>query len=469
MMTQQTSNDQQALKGEKPKAEELTPQQEEFQKKYACDFMACLVSDVSRMGFIEVSDELKNIIGETNNDSNGQAIQIPSFEDNKISANDNNPYSEYFQKKLAEEYKKKVITDEVFSKIKDTLHYPTLRKETRSTINFNKLIEELPDFKYLFSPKILNRSEMTSKYDFMSFHYCEFVRKCQNIQNALLCMIEVIPNFSTQFIMQKDFEKFVDTYKTRIRALEAQRSCGMYEQFRPYYSLIVSTYFSFFTTSCFRDIFETKKVIFSDLFQQFIDMDNMERQNNPFISTKTMSIYTSFRKIDKDKTGRLTMEQFKGLEGYSLTDAFLERLFEVLQLVDNEVDFAEYIRFYIALNNIKTPQGTNYFFQIFDLNNDGQIDQSDINFFYKEIVNEFSKINPDSKYTGNFDHFLSQLFDIISCKSGFVTEKILIESNNQDVFFKILFDVNTFTKWETDASSDDEEEGVNESFPMNFT
>lgn len=461
MTAQQATNNNDNLEKDENETNKLTSQQQQFQKKYNYDFLASLSTDVSRMGYNEVADEIMNIIGEPENEMQKQISKIPSFEDNKISLNDDNPYYEYFQKKFAENYKKKVISHEVITKIKDTLHYPNLRKETRSKINFNKLAEELPDFSYLFSPKVLNRSEMTSKYDFMSYHYCEFVRKCQNIQNAVLCMIEVIPHFSNHFILQEDFEKFIDAYKTKIHALESQKSTSM-SKFKSYYSRIVSTYFSFFNSNCLRDRFETKTIIFSEMFQQFIDMDNMERQNNPFTTTKTMPIYTSFQKMDKDKTGKLSIEQFKNFEGYKFTDVFLERLFEVLQLIDGEIDFSEYTRFYIALNNIKTPQGTKYFFRIFDLNNDGKIDQSDINFFYKEILNEYLNSAKDPKYTGNFDYFLSQLFDIISCQSTDVTEKLLIDSNNQDVFFKILFDVSTFIKWETDNPNDEEEESINE-------
>lgn len=432
-----------------------------FQQQYQLAFMKSLAADVSNLGYQAVSKELLNII-EPNSEQN-QKDQIPSFEDNKISIDHKtNKYLKYYQIMHAQRYQKKIINDKLMDEIKTALNFPNFRKQTKSKINFSNLAEKHSTFQYLFSPIIINRSDMTSKYDFLSLNYIEFIRKCQTIQNALFSMIQVTDNFSINKVTKQELKLFIDHYKSNIRAFETVKNSMMSEKFNQYYSTLVTSYFTFFLTNFISNTFDTKELVFSDLFQQFIDMDNMERQNNPLTTTKTLPIYSSFQKNDKNKTEKLSMDQLKVLDDITFSDSFLERLFEEKHVCNNEMNFDQYIYFYIALNNLKSEQAVKYFFPIFDMNHDGQIEQSDITYFYKEIYTEAIKAKPNSKFNPNFDYFLSQLFDVIGCKETTVTAKLLLDSNNQDLFFKLLFDINTFTKWETDNQGEEEEEDNNE-------
>ncbi|OHT16480.1 EF hand family protein [Tritrichomonas foetus] len=458
-------------------------------KKYEEDHLLGLASYLSVQGFDEVAQEfLKILNGKKNFEKNDkkdienqdrqnkteqnethQSKTIPLFVDNKVSTSkESNMFLEYIQLKRKEKYQNKVLTKGDIEIIENHLHLPGLRKESRSRIDFKGLSRKLPKFAYLFDDKLLNHSNFTSRNHEFNLHcYHEFIRRIYNIETSLVTFLEVSPNFSMGSIDTDEFDEFVSAYSINIRALSNLQN--EYEWFVQYYAPIVTSRFTFDFCQIPNNKFDGNEVIFSNLFEKFVDMDNQERKHNPFTLKETINLFNVFVKHDANKNGQLQRENLKKLSGFVFSDAFLERMFEIMQLYEGFMEFNLFIFLMTALRNLKSRQTTKFFFSIFDLEGKGTISPNDINYFYKAMIDEIKpsdssnksleKKSDQNKYTHNFDHFLAKLLDLIGGNSDTITEEMIFKSNCQDLIFKLLFDIKTFKEWELlEHNFGDEEE-----------
>lgn len=385
-----------------------------------------------------------------------QDYVIPSFYIKKNSKN--KIIMDVLIQKKINQFKKKIITDEDIQIIQNKLyHYQNYQL---SQIQFSSICSQIGEEKKLiFQNSILKRFETrTGGFDLRS--YIEFLRYYSKTQYSLLHFLSIDETFNN-IITKKQLKNFIKLCSRQITSLK-----DLPEDFIDNYTIIVTEYLIFDTFPAFVNWFHIKELLCSTLFRRFIQMDDYDLSTNPMSIQNSQKIYELFQflvtktkntKNGKDQKDLINMESLTYIDSYHFTHAFIYRLFEISPLVKGEYfDLSLFLSFYIPLMHINTKAGTHFFFKLIDIDEDEIITISDILYFYKTNVKE-SGLDPN---TIEFSSFISELYDIIGCKTKNVTEELLNKSQNQSVFFNLLIDLNTFSDWgkNLDEIDDDDDD-----------
>ncbi|OHT01646.1 EF hand family protein [Tritrichomonas foetus] len=409
-----------------------------------------------QMGYPEVADEMQKLISrskKSENESDSKKPIIPIFYDNfRGRFNKNNAVHRFLIKGRFLSLKiKSFFQQDDISRIQKEIG---IGKALFDQDKFDKLSNEFGSPKnQIFLPIILDNFRIENTNYFQANKYINFIRIIIKVQNALSMIYKSDP-FIEKRITEITLTKFVENYTQTLEKLS--KFADNFSWFLEYYGQIVIARFMFQFSSIHDFKIDTRTFITSNLFYNLIELDSSpNNKENPFQPHEIIHIYNLYVGLDTDGVGLLTAENMKKFENYEFSDAFLKRLFDIISLQEQTFDFYQFILLYFQLRNMTSRPGTQFFFEVLDLDGDGVISRNDINYFYKAIVTETNVKNHD------YDAFLSKILDIISCQSEFVTEEDLLDSENQELFFKLLIDLNTFKDWEQqsdDGCDDDEEE-----------
>ena len=67
----------------------------------------------------------------------------------------------------------------------------------------------------------------------------------------------------------------------------------------------------------------------------------------------------------------------------TLTNVFIDRVFQECLTYDGEMDYKTYLDFVLALENRKEPQSLQYMFRLLDIQNKGFLNVFDLNYFFR--------------------------------------------------------------------------------------
>jgi Ca2+-binding EF-hand superfamily protein len=143
--------------------------------------------------------------------------------------------------------------------------------------------------------------------------------------------------------------------------------------------------------------------------------------------------------MDFDEKGMLSPANVKMLELgerlFLFSSAFLERLFDVMQTFDGRIDFALFMKLVTNLQFLLTRPAAHFFFEIFDLDQDGKVTAPDLMYFYRGIQNEATSPPP-------VDVFLADVFDKCQCDCTGFTEADIFTCGRADEVVRLLIDLN---------------------------
>lgn len=380
---------------------------------------------------------------------------IPSFYIKKNCSN--NIIMDVLNLKKKQQYLKKIVTDEDIQLIQDKLC--NCQNCKLSQIDTSSICNQIGEEKsMIFQNSIMKRFE-TRTGDFDLRNYIKFLKYFSKTQYSLLYLLQIDDTFNN-IISKKQLKDFVKLCSSRINSLK-----DLHEDFFENYTIIITEYLIFDIFPVFINWFQIKDLLCSVSFRRFIQMDDFDLSTNPFSIDNTHNLYDLYQllvsKTNNNSTNNrqpkpnlINMESLTYLDSYHFTHAFLYRLFEVMPLIEGEYfDLSLFLSFYIPLLNMNTNGGTHFFFKLIDIDEDEVITISDILYFYKANVKESGL----DAQTIEFGSFLSELFDLIGCKTKSVNEELLNRSQNQSVFFNLLIDLNTFSDWGNNLDDDDDD------------
>ena len=426
-----------------------------FEKKYNHEYAKGLKSVLRMMQLGEIADEINNIIGvEDEKEPEDNKIEIPLIMDNKISPNqENSNFLKYFAMKRLERYKSKILTQEKLERIQTLLSFPNRKIEKYQAKRiFRRLRKELPELGYLFASGIIFRKEFMESESFNVANYINFLIRIFNIQKMFSFMIDLIYNFSVLSVSEESFSEFISKYSNNIELLKNAFK-NEDEPLKEYYIPYITSHFAFKYNNLKQDHLNFREIIFSEDLQNFLNMDNIPKSSNPLTNTQFFKVYSFFLRLDSQKQGLLDREDLKHFGSDTFSNVFLNRLFEIFQTYDDgKFDFTLFLQFRNAVENIKSTQGTNLFFNAIDIDGKGYISPDDILYFYKGMCQELNCNMND------FDAYLARLYDLIGYNSSNITKELLEQSKLQDLFFKLLVDVGTFKSWQTQDFKEGNEE-----------
>ncbi len=79
----------------------------------------------------------------------------------------------------------------------------------------------------------------------------------------------------------------------------------------------------------------------------------------------------------------LSKQELANYGSGTLTDIFLDRVFQECLTYNGEMDYKSYLDFVLALENRNEPQSLQYLFKILDIQQKGYLNAFDINFFFR--------------------------------------------------------------------------------------
>ena len=400
--------------------------------------MRSISEKVHQMGYSEVAEEFSKLIT-SKDDKDPKERPIPLLYDNfMLSFDKENPIHLFFIHKRFLDFNEKTGFH--------AKEVEMIEKELGINKMFNeKKIKKLSDElgyprNRIFTPEILECFKNENGI-FLTKKFTSFIHTIMRIQLALQMIYSSDP-FIEQFITEEKLLQLINNYSTKIKALSPLQ--GKYDWYKEFYSQIVASRFLFALSPLNDTKINIKSLVSSNLFLKFINMDNLPLENNPLSIKQTTEIYNIYVGLDSQQQGLLTQQDIKTLDGFLFTDAFTNRLMEIVQTFGEEIDFGLFLQIFYPLRNMHTLQGTHFFFKILALDSEEYISRHSINYFYKAMIKESQIEDHD------FDSFLSKLFDIVGCKDEFITEDILYKSESQDLFFKLLIDIKTFKDWEVE-------------------
>jgi serine/threonine-protein phosphatase 2A regulatory subunit B'' len=162
----------------------------------------------------------------------------------------------------------------------------------------------------------------------------------------------------------------------------------------------------------------------------------------------------------------LSKAELSRYEGGSLTDFFLDRIWEECKTYSNEVtnesemDYKTFLDFTLAMENKSTPQGLRWFFNILDIYKEGYLNVSVIAIFFRHVMGRMDDIDYNS------EDVIDEIFDMVKpMKTDCITLKDLINCGVGATVVSMLVDVNGFWAYDNRESlmtseSDDKPEEI---------
>lgn len=290
------------------------------------------------------------------------------------------------------------------------------------------------------SPKIVNKFMIASTGKFDTKLFSAFLEQLSNMQFTILDIIKIDTNITTT-IKEETLTIFLTEFISKTNSLKVLENKN--EWFKEYYiQYVVSLFeFHFGSFSC-PQFMDAQRLLTSSLFFSLANIDK-NYGNNPFKISEATSIYRVYSEnLSDENDGMKTKKEMKVMCESEFSNAFLDRLFEVMPTFDGMFDYSLFINFYIAYQNMHKRAGINFFFKLLDIDGDSLISRNDALYFYKGLVEEtmFDDINED--------RFFSELFDTVSGDPvNGITVKTLYKMGST-TFIKKLIDIKCFKEWE---------------------
>jgi len=244
------------------------------------------------------------------------------------------------------------------------------------------------------------------------------------------------------YLRECDLKNYIQDLIPTLPQLE-----GLEESFHSFYVCMAVRKFLFFL-----DPLRTGKVRVQDILAcSFLDdllelrdqdLKKEQQEKNWFSAPTALRVYGQYLNLDKDHNGLLNKEELAGLGTGTLTNAFLNRVFQECLTYDGEMDYKTYLDFILALENKKDPQSIQYFFRVLDINNKGYLDRFSLNYFFRAIQEQMTE---NGQEPVPFSDVSDEIFDMIKpADPTRITLRDIINSGKGGTLLNLLIDLNEF-------------------------
>uniref|UniRef100_A0A8C4SSD0 Serine/threonine-protein phosphatase 2A regulatory subunit B'' subunit gamma n=1 Tax=Erpetoichthys calabaricus TaxID=27687 RepID=A0A8C4SSD0_ERPCA len=180
------------------------------------------------------------------------------------------------------------------------------------------------------------------------------------------------------------------------------------------------------------------------------ELSKESQESNWFSAPSALRVYGQYLNLDKDHNGMLSKEELSRFGTGTLTNVFLDRVFQECLTYDGEMDYKTYLDFVLALENRKEPAALQYIFKLLDIENKGYLNVFSLNYFFRAIQEE---IILHGQEMVNFEDVKDEIFDMVRPKDPYkITLQDLVNSNQGDTVVSILIDINSFWVYENRES-----------------
>ncbi|KAM4666094.1 serine/threonine-protein phosphatase 2A regulatory subunit B'' subunit gamma isoform 3-T3 [Amazona ochrocephala] len=245
---------------------------------------------------------------------------------------------------------------------------------------------------------------------------------------------------------EKDLENYILELIPTLPQLD-----GLEKSFYSFYVCTAVRKFFFFL-----DPLRTGKIKIQDILAcSFLDdllelrdeeLSKESQETNWFSAPSALRVYGQYLNLDKDHNGMLSKEELSRYGTGTLTNIFLDRVFQECLTYDGEMDYKTYLDFVLALENRKEPAALQYIFKLLDIENKGYLNVFSLNYFFRAIQEQM-KIHGQEPVS--FQDVKDEIFDMVKPKDPYkISLQDLINSSQGDTVTSILIDLNGFWTYE---------------------
>ncbi|KAH9249351.1 hypothetical protein BASA81_012882 [Batrachochytrium salamandrivorans] len=195
-------------------------------------------------------------------------------------------------------------------------------------------------------------------------------------------------------------------------------------------------------------------------FPHFLDLvsseDEINSINEYFSYEHFYVIYCKFWELDSNHDFTLTKDEFARFSNHSLTRLIVDRIFAQVTRkfasgVPNRMGYEDFCFFLLCEEDKTTEPSLRYWFDLVDLNLDGQLSPWEIRVFYEEQLKRMCHFQPEDDMA-TFEDLCCQLKDSLcpSTDEWHITVREFIkEKQTSGVFLNQLFNLAKFLNYET--------------------
>ena len=236
---------------------------------------------------------------------------------------------------------------------------------------------------------------------------------------------------------------------------------ALQEDFTHFYVFTAVRRFFFFLDRHGKRKLAIKEILVSPVFRELQELRQSEWdeelprcQENWFSAHSSLRVYREYLELDQDQNGMLCKNELKLYNSSSLTNLFIERIWQEYRTYKNEetglyeMDYKQFLDFTLAMENQKTPQSLQWFWKILDINKLGYIDLNIIKMFFNQVLTEIVSEHHQTVEVNCLD-VCDEIFDMAKpvhpCR---ITLKDLIECGVGDTIVSMMVDVSEFLSYD---------------------
>ncbi|KAK9890980.1 hypothetical protein WA026_013318 [Henosepilachna vigintioctopunctata] len=383
--------------------------------------------------------------------SEGEKLEIPKFF--RKPANDKEPLLQQLREESASHLlkrKSKELIDnnqlkELWILLDQNQSFPEEQLMTYS--DFNK-VASLASSKIqsYFRPSVfakLQQGDSQGRIFTMSlFNY--IMRKVWLIQTRI--GLSLYDTAGQGYLTEVDLENYISDLLPTIPQLE-----GLEKSFHSFYVCTAVRKFLFFldtVRSCRVRILDILACSFLDELLELRDESSTKEslEQNWFSASSALRIYGHYLNLDRDHNGMLSKSELSSYGSGTLTQPFLDRVFQTCLTYGGEMDYKTYLDLVLALENRSEPQAIAFLFRILDIKNQRYLDSFTLNYFFRAIQDQMRAHGAEPV---SFHDVKDELFDMVRPKHPErITLEDLLMCGHGDTFISILIEFHGFWAYE---------------------
>lgn len=310
--------------------------------------------------------------------------------------------------------------------------------------NFKKAAKEaIPKAKQYFTAsvfaKLMRNQDRFSRISIMSFF--NYVMKKVWLQQTRIG-ISLYDAAGEGYLREMDLENYiVELIPSLCQLAQLERS------FQTFYVCTAVRKFFFFLDPLRAGRVRITDILASGFLDSMLELRETETTeaqlaNNWFSLQSAMRVYGSYLQLDTDRNGMLTRAELSGFGNGTLTDVFLDRVFQECITYDGEMDYKAYLDFVLAMENKQTPQALAYLFRILDMGGRGRLTGLTLRHFYVAVE---ERLRSGGHNPPSFNDIQDEIFDMVGpANPAYITLDDLIRCGKGDTIVNILTDIQGF-------------------------
>eukprot|EP00127_Corallochytrium_limacisporum_P002605 Clim_evm41s134 gene=Clim_evmTU41s134 len=312
--------------------------------------------------------------------------------------------------------------------------------------NWLKVYEALDDkekFAPFFKPQVFVK---LPKNDHDACSVVQFFNYCMRRSSLIKTRIDLTQFDSSGdgYLTEQDLESYIYSLVEMLPRLNT-----LDESFVSYYVCTAVRKFIFFLDPMRLGHIKIRDLLTSTMLSELFELRDEDlppdmENTNWFTAMSAFRVYGQYLALDQDQNGMLSASELSHYGDGTLTQTFINRLFEVCLTYNGEMDYRSYLDFVLAMENRKTPQALAYFYRVLDIRGNGSkpLTVHSFLYFFSDIRRMLQEMGQEDV---NFEDVKDEIFDMVRPKDPYqITLKDLIHSQAGDVILNMLIDVNGF-------------------------